>query len=196
MGIACPYRLMKGHARSLLRGQGGLFWQSGGIQGKVKYDKRDSKQYAFECHRRQVDGCYGPFFPGGNLQGDEYDYNGERRRNPGEFICEADLFEQVLQPEKSDDPNLRLVEDVGIDKDGSDFVEDDERQEKDDGVDRPAGAFEVRAGSEVYQLCLAGAFVFHKRRKIRTRGFLLYLLFLKEFTLKALKIQYRSEDVF
>ena len=106
MDGACLQRLVEGHARGVLRGQGFLFWQGGGIQREVKYDERDGKQYAFECHWRQVNRCNGPFFLGGNLQGDEYDYDSERRCNPGEFICETDLFEQVLQPDECDDPNL------------------------------------------------------------------------------------------
>jgi hypothetical protein len=84
------------------------------------------------------------------LQCDEYDYDGERRCNPGKFICETDLFEEVLEPDECDDAHLGLVEDVGVDEDCSDFVEDDEGQEENDGIDRAAGAFEVRAGSEVY----------------------------------------------
>ena len=103
---ACLQRLMESHAGGVLLGQGVLFWQGGGIQRKVKHDERNGKQYAFECHWRQVDRCNGPFFPGGNLQCDEYYYDGERRCNPSEFICETDLFEQVLEPDERDDPDL------------------------------------------------------------------------------------------
>jgi len=56
---------------------------------------------------------------------------------------EAELLEEVLEPDECDDTDLGAVEKVGVDEDGSDFVADDEREEEDDGVDGAAGAFEV-----------------------------------------------------
>lgn len=96
------------------------------------------------------------------MQCDKNYNNGQWRGNPGEFVCETDLFEEVLQPDECDDSDLGLVEDVGVDEDCTELIENDKWQEENDGIDRAAGAFEVRAGSEVYQLCLAGAFVLHK----------------------------------
>jgi hypothetical protein len=45
-----------------------------------------------------------------------------------------------------------LVQQVRVDQARAHLVEDDERQQKNDGIDGPAGAFEVGVAREVQQL--------------------------------------------
>jgi len=51
-------------------------------------------------------------------------------------LLRSEVLQEALQPHKRDDPNLCAVQNIRIDQDRPDLVEDNERQQERDGVDR------------------------------------------------------------
>ena len=88
------------------------------------------QQDTFDSHRQKIADTNLPFGAAGNLQAKQNNHHDKGRGYPGHSLGKADIFEQVLYPDKRHHPKLRLIkalrQDIGVDIERADFIKQQE----------------------------------------------------------------------